>query len=221
MNEQTRVPTIAELMAEDDHKSARVIIQVAAGALIGVGLVFTGFLNFLLYSHAFPKDWQILGVIPALLIEGSLAIFMLGSFVWFAHGTQGRLARLFGWLMFAIIAGNTLVEFNVLVGSANNQFIDLYAFWAVPLVIPLVVFFWKAVIDSDPAIGAMRQARRLKQALDVAKMDAVLHHLASEQHREALTEYGHKAGTAIDQSLIVSNGKLPAELPNAPSQRKP
>jgi len=228
MSDSTRVSTIAELMAADDHQSARVIIQVVAGGLIAIGLLFTGFLNFMLYSRAFPRDWQILGVIPALLIEGSLATFLLGSFVWFAHGTQGRLARFFGWAMFAIIAGNTVVEFNALAGNgAGNEFIDLYSFGGVPLVIPLVVFFWKAVIDTDPAIGAMRQARRMHQALQSAKMDAVLHHLGTEQHREALTAYGHTAGMAIDASLLNgapiaahTNGNGNA-APNASSQRKP
>lgn len=219
MSDNSRVPTIAELMAADDHQSARVLIQIAAGGLVALGLLFTGFLNYMLYARAFPKDWQVLAVIPALLIEGSLATFLLGSFVWFAHGTQGRLARIFGWLMFAIIAANALVEFNALLGQADTQFVALYSYWGVPVIVPLVVLFWKAVIDSDPAIGALRQARRLQQALEAAKLDAVLHHLSTEQHREALTHYGHIAGAAIDRSLISSNGHAPD--PNAPGPRKP
>ena len=121
------VSSVAELMEEDDHKGKRALVQAAAAILIAVGLIFTGYLSFELYSRAFPDTLKVLGIIPAVLIEGSLAVFLLGSFVWFAHGAQGALAKIFGWAMFGIVALNCVVEFNVLVGgdSGNNDFLRL------------------------------------------------------------------------------------------------
>src|SRR5689334_13455939 len=73
MNERhDGVPTIAELMAEEDSRTGRRLVQLVAGLLIAIGLLFTGFLNFMLYSKPFPESYKIFGVIPAILIEGSL-----------------------------------------------------------------------------------------------------------------------------------------------------
>lgn len=214
--------TIAELMAQEDSKTGRQLVQLIAGALIALGLLFTGFLNFMLYSRPFPADYKIAGLIPALLIEGSLATFMLGSFVWFAHGMQGRLAKLFGWAMFIIVAANTVVEFNLLAGNgAGNEMLALYAFWGVPIVIPLVVGFWKAVIDTDPDIMIMRQQRKLTQALRIGKVNAVFKHLASEQSRQALGSYGARVGGQIDQQLIGDGTSATIEPPAHKAQSIP
>lgn len=214
------VKTIAELMETEERQSSRVLVKLAAGLLISVGLVFTGALNFLLYSRPFPAGYQVFGIIPALLIEGSLAVFMLGSFVWFSHGAQGTLAKVFGWAMFAIVALNTIVEFNSLAGNTAGAggWLDLYAFWGVPVVVPLVIGFWKAVIDADPDIFIMRQNRRLEVAIKAGKHESVFNHLSTEEHRQAITAYGHRVGADIDRSLLGPEPKprqLPPERMNA------
>ena len=89
--------SVAEVMEEDEHRAKRALVQLAAGGLVGIGLIFTGYLSFMLYSRAFPDTLKVLGIIPALLIEGSLATFLLGSFVWFSHGVQGDTRQDF-WL---------------------------------------------------------------------------------------------------------------------------
>lgn len=227
MNESPEImPSLAELMAEDDHKGSQAVVKAIAAILITIGLLFTGFLNFMLYSRPFPESFKVFGIIPALLIEGSLATFMLGSFVWFSHGAQGIYAKIFGWAMFGIVALNTIVEFNVLAGSAaGNEIVDLYAFWGVPIVIPLTVAFWKCVIDADPQIVIMRQRRKIKQALALGKMAATVKALGSEVSRESLAIHGEHAAGVINAQLrgethVSLNGKVPAELPNAGSQRK-
>lgn len=201
--------SVAEVMEEDENRAKRTLVQLAAGALVGVGLIFTGYLSFMLYSRAFPDTLKILGLIPALLIEGSLAVFMLGSFVWFAHGVQGTLAKICGWLMFAIVALNCVVEFNALVGTegANNQFLQLYSFWGVPVVIPITIAFWKGVIDADPSIQIMRQKRKIQQSLQVAKMQALMVSLGQEDSRQALGMYGNRGAAEINRRL---RGELPA-----------
>lgn len=226
MNEpQTEIiPSLAELMAEDDHKGAQTVIKGVAGILITLGLAFTGFLNYELYSRPFPAAYKLLGFIPAALIEGSLATFMLGSFVWFAHGTQATFARIFGWLMFGIVALNTIVEFNAMAGSnLGNDLVNQYAFYGVPVVIPLVIAFWKAVIDADPDILIMRQRRKIRQALSVGKMAATVKALGSEVSRESLAIHGEHAADVINARLrgeatVSQNGH---ELPNASGPRKP
>lgn len=195
------VPTVGELIAEDDMRGKRALVQVAAGALIAVGLVFTGYLNYALYSRAFPDELRILGVIPALLIEGSLAVFLLGNFVWFAAGTQGTLGRVFGWAMFAIVGANTLIEFNALTGQGSNEFVRLYAYWGVPIVIPMVIAFWKAILDADPAIQVMRQRQRIAQSLHLAQLQAIMQALDTETSRKAVQAYGERYAAAIQRRL--------------------
>lgn len=213
---KTGVNSIAELIEADEHAAKRRLVQLAAGGLIGIGLLFTGYLNFQLYSRAFPDNMKVFGLIPAVLIEGSLALFLLGSFVWFAHGVQGTLAKIFGWLMFAIVGLNTVIEFNTLTGGSDggNEFLRLYAFWGVPLVLVLVIGFWKAVIDADPSVQIMRQRRKIQQTLQVAKMNAEIAALGSEESRLALQVFGERSAADVNRRLIGNGVKrLPAAQP--------
>lgn len=91
--DNSRPLTVGEMMSRDDLKSKRQLVQLCAGILIAIGLMFTGTLSFLLYGRAFEGAMKVVAIIPALLIEGSLAMFLLGSFVWFSHGTQGGAGR--------------------------------------------------------------------------------------------------------------------------------
>lgn len=201
------VMSIASLVAEDENKGKRTLVQVAAGALIGLGLVFTFILNVMLYARAFEGPMKIIGVIPAILIEGSLAVFMFGSFVWFSAGTQGMLAKIFGWLMFVIVAFNVIVEFNALSSSAaaESEFIKMYSYWGVPLVIPVVIAFWKAVVDTDPAIGIMRTKRKFQQAKQSAEMQSIMLAASSPEATQALAVYGQRVG----QQMIAQWSGLP------------
>jgi len=225
---KTGVRSIAEMMAADDSSASRKLVQIVAAALIGIGLIFTGYLNFLLYSRAFADGMKVLGIIPALLIEGSLATFLLGSFVWFAHGVQGQLSKIFGWVMFAIVAANCLVEFNTLTGKnagANNAFIELYAYWGVPVVIPLVIAFWKAVIDADPSIAIMRAKRKLAQTIEMGKHDAIRISLGSEASRQALAAYGDRNANALNAQLtgqyVIDATAKQVARPTAPAGKAP
>jgi len=221
--------TVAEVMEEDEHKAKRTLVQFASGALVLLGLISTGYLSFMLYSRAFPDNLKILAFAPTTLIEGSLAVFMLGSFVWFAHGVQGSLSKIFGWLMFAIVALNCIVEFNVLVGgesaAKDNVFLSIYSFWGVPLVIPLVIGFWKAVLDSDPSIQIMRQRRKIQQTLQVAKMHALMVALGKEESRIALSSYGDRNAEEINKRLrggeIQDAKQLPAVADPHPERPAP
>jgi hypothetical protein len=199
-NEKYR--TLGQLMQEDDDKATRGIVQGAAVILIGVGLLFTGYLNFMLYSRAFEGSMKIMGIIPAILIEGSLAVFLIGNFVWFSSGTQGKMAKIFGWLMFAIVAANCVVEFNAQTNpNAMNDFINIYATWGVPIMIPLVIGFWKVVLDSDPRIEAKREQRKVVQMHEKAKHQAILAALSSDDYRNALQVYAENAAAAINADL--------------------
>lgn len=215
---KTGVNSIAELIEADEHAAKRRLVQLAAGGLIGIGLLFTGYLNFMLYSRAFPDNMKIFGLIPALLLEGSLALFLLGSFVWFAHGVQGTLAKIFGWLMFVIVGLNTVIEFNALTGSGTggNEFLQLYAFWGTPLVLVLAIAFWKAVIDADPSVQIMRQRRKIQQTLQVAKMNAEINALGSEESRWALQVFGERSAADVNRRLIGDGVK---QLPEAQPSR--
>lgn len=198
----TGAATVTEMIEQDEHAGKRALVQAISAILIAIGLLFTGYLNFSLYSRAFTDDLKVMGLIPALLIEGSLATFLLGSFVWFAAGTQGMLSKVFAWAMFAIVALNSLVEFNALTGNVgSNDFIRLYSTWGVPVVIPLVIGFWKAVYDADPTIKIMRQKRKIIQTLQLAKMSATLVALDDESSRNAMEAYGLRSAGEINRRL--------------------
>ena len=78
----------------------------------------------------------------------------------------------------------------------------LYSYWGVPVVIPLVIAFWKAVIDADPKIQEMRTKRKIQQSLSAAKMQATLVALGHEDSRAALGTYGQRAAGEINRRLI-------------------
>lgn len=213
MSDQDRfegVYSVAEMLERDEHAAHQRILKVVVGLLIGLGLIFTGTLNFLLYSRAFTGGLMILGIVPAILIEGSLATFLLGNLVWFAHGIQGSLAKVFGWLMFLIVAANSVIEFNARLGSGGvaDDFLRLYSFWGVPIVIPLVIGFWKAVIDAEPSVQVMRQRRRIAQALQIAKLDSTAAALGNEDSRKALLIYGQRSADDINRKLTSGDGLI-------------
>ena len=212
---QLGAASVAEVMEEDENRAKRALVQAVAGILIGVGLVFTGYLSFMLYARAFPDTLKVLGIIPAALIEGSLATFLVGSFVWFAHGTQGTLAKVFGWAMFGIVALNCVVEFNQLTGTepGANEFIRLYSYWGVPVVIPVVIGFWKAVLDADPTIQTMRQRRKIQQSMQIAMLHSMMVALGTEDSRAALGLYGTRAADEINQRLRGIGTSLPSPQP--------
>lgn len=212
----TSVSTIGDVMAEDDHRAKRSLVQAAAGGLIAIGLLFTGFLNFMLYSRPFPADMKIIGIIPALLIEGSLAMFLLGSFVWFAHGVQSVLAKIFGWLMFAIVGLNAVIEFNTLSGANMGEFLQVYAFWGIPLVVVLVIGFWKAVVDSDPSIQRMRRRRKIRLSIEEARDLAFVKALNSDATQAAVIDNGEMQAGEIQRWLrgqAPRSANAPAALP--------
>jgi hypothetical protein len=226
------VSTIGELIERDEHAGKRALMQIGVAILIAIGLLFTGYLNFLLYSRAFSESSRVFALIPSVLIEGSLAMFLMGSFVWFSHGLQGSLAKIFGWVMFVIVALNCVVEFNAQISTEESlsDFLRLYSFWGVPIVIPLVIGFWKAVIDSDPAIQIARQRRKMNQVLQIAKIGSEIDALRSEDSRKALAAYGQRAAANVNRRLAnpatTANGnRVPVSInsdganPTSPRQR--
>lgn len=213
--ETNEFKSIGEIMDEDDHDSHRRMVIYCVGGLIGIGLLFTGYLNFMLYSRAFEGVMKIFGIIHALLIEGSLALFLMGNFFWFAHGTQGKLAKIFGWLMFGIVSFNSLVEFNALVGNvdAESGFLHIYATWGIPIVIPIVIAFWKAVLDADPSINIMRKNRMIRQTIQVANANARVKALSGQSTTDALRISGERYASEVNKKLI---GEEPASVGSAP-----
>jgi hypothetical protein len=190
-------------MSTEDRSASRGLIKVGAGAVIAISLLFTGYFNVMLYGAAFPDNLKILAFVPVVILEGSLALFLMGNFVWFSSGTQGLLAKIFGWVMFAIVGLNVIIAFNEQSGNFGeaNEFLKLYAFWGVPFVIVLVVGFWKAVLDADPTIRTMRLKRKMAQSLEVAKMSAIVNALGSNDSRAALVDFGDRESLLINQML--------------------
>jgi hypothetical protein len=202
-NDPFKARSVKGIMDADDVESKRNLIRFIVGALIVIGCLFTGALSFLLYSRAFTGWAKVFALIPTLLIEGSLLTFLVGNYVWFAHGTQATLARVFGWAMFGIVALNCVLEFNTRTGQfdESNTLLKTYAFWGVPIVVPLVIGFWKAVLDADPTIQLMRMRVRIRQSVEVGKMQATLDQLDTAESREALVIAGAHEAELINRIL--------------------
>ena len=65
----------------------------------------------------------------------------------------------------------------------------------------VTIAFWKAVIDADPSIQIMRQKRKIAQTLQVAKMQAFVTALGSEDSRNALAMFGLRTSEDVNRRL--------------------
>ena len=95
-NPVASTPTIGAVMQETKMSGGKSIAIALACAMLGIGLIYTGIHNYNLFVRALPDGQQVFALIPVILLEGSIVLFMLGGFVWFAPGAQKMLATMFG-----------------------------------------------------------------------------------------------------------------------------
>jgi hypothetical protein len=188
----------------------KAIMIVAAAVLIAAGLLYTGIHNYNLFRRALPDDQQVFALVPVLLLEGSIVLFLVSSFVWFSIGAQKALAGAFGWALFAIVGLNTLVDSLTQSASTIPAWLGVYATLMLPVTPVMVVAMWKLILDTDPAKRRLDMQKTIAGAIEEAKYQAAQRALMSEANRAALIDYGAAYSAAIAASVRDS---APAQIP--------
>lgn len=198
-------PTIGAVMQETKMSGGKSIAIGLAMVMLGIGLIYTGVHNYNLFVRALPDDQKVFAFIPVILLEGSIVLFMLGGFVWFAPGTQKILATVFGWLLFAIVMANTVVDSMTQKQDVMPEWLLLYALVLLPGVPVVVIAMWKMIIDLDPAKRKLDMKKAIEHAVDEAQFRAAQASLSEANIAEALGIYGKNFSDAIAALVVGSS----------------
>jgi hypothetical protein len=203
-------------MQSSRRDGLKAIVIALAGAMVFIGLIYTGIHNYNLFQRALPPDQQIFALIPVILLEGGIALFIIGSFVWFSIGAQKVLSAAFSWILFGIVTFNTLVDSTINTNAALPDWLTLYATLMLPITPVLVVAMWKIIIDTDPSKRRMDMQKTIEAARIEAMYQAAQRALTGDATRSALIDYGRTYEDAMARNIRDS---APAIPPPAPTQR--
>lgn len=210
-------PTIGEVMQDSKRDGLKAIVIALAALMISAGLVYTGIHNYNLFRRALPPDQQVFALIPVILLEGSIALFLIASFVWFSLGAQRALSAAFSWALFAVISANTLIDSRLNAGDAMGDWLTTYATLMLPITPVIVVGMWKIMIDTDPAKRRLDMQNTIKAARAEAMYQAAQRALTGEATRAALLDYASNYEDAMARAIRDSappsqrtNGHRPA-----------
>ena len=203
-------PTMGEFMHKSKVGSIKAVSVAVAAMFLMAGVIYTGIHNFNLYRHALPPGQEVFGLIPVILIEGSIVLFIVGGFVWFSSGTQKIVATVAGWLLFGIAAFNTLVDSTQNVGAdtAMPDWLHIYAQYGVFVIPVLIMAVLKLIFDLDPAKRQLDMQKAIEHALSEAKFAAAQRALMSEVNRAALNEYGDAFGASLANHIRNSSLRI-------------
>lgn len=204
-NPVASTPTIGAVMQETKMSGGKSIAIALACAMLGIGLIYTGIHNYNLFVRALPDGQQVFALIPVILLEGSIVLFMLGGFVWFAPGAQKMLATMFGWLLFAIVMANTVVDSMTQKQDAMPEWLKLYALVLLPGIPVVVIAMWKLIIDLDPAKRKLDMKKSIEHAVDEAQYRAAQQSLSNANIAEALGVYAQNYSEAVAQQVVRSS----------------
>lgn len=182
--------TVGEVMKARQREGIKAIVIGVTVLFLVVGVVYTGIHNFNLFSRTLPADQRVFALIPVVLIEGGILLFMAGGFFWFSGGAQKTLASGFGWVLFAIVAGNTMVDSMTASSSTIPEWLNIYASYFVWITPVLVMAMIKLVLDLDPARKRIDREKALEHAREEAEHLAVQEAMMGEDVRVALQNYG-------------------------------
>lgn len=201
---EKQIPTIGDVMSKSRINGARAIVVVAMIGFLLIGVVYTGIHNFNLFARTLQADQKLFALIPVILLEGGILLFLAGSFVWFSGGAQKIVATASGWLLFAVIAVNTLVDSLITSRETMPEWLTIYSsfiMYAMPVVVMAIL---KLIIDLDPSKRSLDMEKAIEYALGEAKFAAAQRALTSHSNRLALTNYGDAFERALAQHIEQS-----------------
>ena len=109
-NSHNQPPTLGDIMQKSKQSGSKNIVVGLVVIFLLIGVVYTGIHNYNLFSKGLHANQSVFAIIPVILLEGSILLALAGSFVWFSGGSQKMFASGFGWILFAIVAANTIVD---------------------------------------------------------------------------------------------------------------
>lgn len=237
MQGESEVPTIGEIISRKKLGGFKAVVIFFAGLLFVGGLIYTGLHNLNLFTRAVPESQKVFAFVPVILLEGSIILALLGSFVWFHIGTQKTIGTIFGWVLFLVVAANTVIDSMFNAGEAIPDWMSVYStlvMWATPV---FVIAVWKAIIDADPAKHHIDMQRQIDHAVEEAKFEAALTALKSTDTRDAVKHFGDQYAGWLNERIRGSSpqssnrveakpkpalpqpAKLNAESPRIPHRR--
>lgn len=219
MNNNNQQPTMGEFMQKSNKGGAKSIVVAVLVSFLLIGVVYTGIHNFNLFSRTLGDDQKIFALIPVVLLEGGILLFLAGSFVWFAGGAQKIVATISGWLLFAIVAANTVVDSLLHSSGDMPSWLTLYSTFVMYAMPVLVMAILKLILDLDPAKRRMDMEKAIEFALMEGKFAAAQRAMNSEPNRAALSDYGDAYGDALAAHIRQSAPQVPT-TPTRPALPK-
>jgi len=214
-NSHNQLPTMGEFMHKSKLGGAKAIVVAIVVIFLLIGIIYTGIHNYNLFSRGLHGDQAVFAMIPVVLLEGSILLALAGSFVWFSGGAQKMFASGFGWVLFLIVAANTVVDSMLNSVKDMPPWLAIYSqffLWATPVA---VMAAWKLILDLDPAKRSLDQQKAIEHALAEAKFAAAQKALMSDANREALADFGDAFGANLAAHIRQSAPALRGQ-PQAP-----
>ena len=223
MEQNTDLRDRVRLARRDGMKGVVIFLAVA---LIVVGALFSGYHNYALMRRGLGPAGDtiadLVAFIPPLVLEGSILLLMLASFVWFKDPKQKLISSVASWGMLILVAINTIVNYGLNTNEAMPEMLRVYARFLVPAT-PLVGFaVWKILIDLDP----VKRRREREEALEEAEVERLYDIRAAarsgKQTQAALIQRQDMEDQAYARVIIASaptpqvmrmNGHRPDEAP--------
>ena len=196
-NSHNQPPTLGEIIEKSKMGGAKSIVVGLVIIFLFIGIAYTGVHNYNLFGHGLQGDQAVFALIPVVLLEGSILLTLAGSFVWFSGGSQKIFASAFGWMLFLIVAANTVVDSMMNSRDTLPSWLAVYSqffMFATPVG---VMAAWKLILDLDPSKKKLDQQKSIEHALEEAKFAHIQRAMLSEANREALTSFGDQFGEAM------------------------
>ncbi len=225
MNNNNQQPTMGEFMQKSKMGGAKSIVVAVLISFLLIGVVYTGIHNFNLFSRTLTEDQRLFALIPVILLEGGILLFLAGSFVWFAGGSQKIVATVSGWLLFAVVAANTVVDSMLHSSGEMPEWLKLYSTFVMYAMPVLVMAILKLILDLDPAKRRLDMEKAIEHAMQEGKFAAAQRAMNDEANRAALSDYSTAYGNAMAQAIRESApqvGPAPARPAlSAPAHNEP
>jgi hypothetical protein len=197
------------------------VVMALASLLIVAGAIFTGYHNTELYGRWTTS--KLVAVIPAVLLDGSMLLLLVGFIFWFTDPKQKVVAALFNLTLFLIIGVNTSLNFSLNTGEALSGGMRLY------LKIGLIVSFlltlgaWMLIFHLDPIVkqheekaALNAEAQRTAHEMEVEQMQLELERQKAElEYQNGLAQAMHAARMKALGSTEVKNALVDFEKQQA------
>lgn len=209
---------LSDIVADERRAGTRRVLVVLAVMLLVAGCAYTGAHNYALFARVLEPDW--LALVPVLLLEGSLLLLMAGQAVWFSGSVQRLVATVASWMLFVILALNTVLDSRLALSADVDGLMRVYAesaLYAAPI---LVVALWKLILDADPSHRALVAEALARAAVEEARRQAMIAALDTDEVSAAVrarqaAASREIAARVVGEEIVVPSVRLDGRRPKA------